>query len=1001
MKLRYLIGVVLAIAGCDLAAGKPAPSALDTLAVVVHERSRAYAYTNKESAYLYGETNAANSGSWQGFNVLGHRYLEDYKILVGGVPLDRASAVTTVFPDYLRRVYPDGMIEELHPVDSLPAFFVHLKATHPLPLAFLPVPGESHPEGTLEIDLAKSALHIARINHLRRNREENYPVWLTLYCDGAAPLKELSGHGAAALPALVFDRPVKECLVLVVVGSTIRECEQTTTWTLRHQQILWSERRSRMEGILSSSSIVSGDARLNKALAWAKLSLDALIMHRGTKGIYAGLPWFDNYWGRDTFISLPGAALVTGRFAEAKEILRSFAQFQQHDTLSADYGRIPNIVTPTDTAYNTADGTPRFVMMVRDYVERSGDERFGLLMYPTILRAVEGTLRYHTDSLGFLTHRDAETWMDAVGPDGPWSPRGNRANDVQALWAGQLEAAEFFATRVGDVTSARRWNEALVRLRTNFRSLFLRPDGIADRLLADGTADMTVRPNQLFVGPLLSQSERAAMVRTVVTQLTYPYGVASLWQGDDNFHPYHQNEPYYPKDAAYHNGTVWTWLQGPLISELCRCGSEDVAFALTENSVHQILDRGAVGTQSELLDAVPRNGDSEPRLSGTFSQAWNLAEFVRNVYDDYLGLRYNGLDRTLDIHPHLPSALGNVSCRLALGGSEVLIDITSEEPAEIRISAPKEVPRGVRVNVLVQDSLHAYSLSKVSLLSGSKIRIYRDGDSLVAARENIRLASSARAAGSFRCFRIAPQFATPTIRPGLRALKGPEYTLLPHDLVIKENPAARIVAESSRTDTQGRPRYSYPRNANFVPGSFEIRGVRIARDSVCLYFTISMRALSNPGWHPEYGFQLTFLAIAIDQDGLPASGTRHVGRNAQYTLDEPHGYEKIIFVGGGLRLEDARGDVLAAYIPTDSDATHPFGNAVSGEIHFAIPLSIVGVPDSRWTFTVLSGGQDDHGGAGIGEFRTVNSQQGEWNGGGKRSPEETNVYDTMVLHGGR
>ncbi|HXX64564.1 MAG TPA: amylo-alpha-1,6-glucosidase [Bacteroidota bacterium] len=1001
MRLRMLTGAVLAIAGPGLAAGIPAPSAMDTLAVAVHGSSRAYAYTNKESAYLYGETNAANSGSWQGFNVLGHRYLEDYRILVGGKPLDRSSAQTTVFPDYLQRQYPDGIIEEVHPVDSLPAFFVRLRAERPLQIVFLPILGEPSAESTLKIDLAKSALRIARVNHFTRTPKENYPVWLMLSSEGASPLKQLSGQGAPLLPALVFDRPVKDCLFTIVVGNTLQDCDHTTAWAQRHRQMLWNMRRSRMEGILSSSSVVSSDARFNKALAWAKLSLDALIMHRGTKGIYAGLPWFDNYWGRDTFISLAGATLVTGRFAEAKEILQSFAQFQQRDSLSTDYGRIPNIVTPTDTAYNTADGTPRFVMMVREYVERSGDERFGLLMYPTILRAVEGTLRQHTDSLGFLTHRDAETWMDAVGPDGPWSGRGNRANDIQALWAGQLEAAEFFAARVGDVISARRWNEVLTRLRSNFRSCFVKPDGIADRIRADGSADMAVRPNQLFVGPLLSDSERRAMVYTVVTQLTYPYGVASLSQLDDNFHPYHQNEPYYPKDAAYHNGTVWTWLQGPLISELCRCGSENLAFALTQNSVHQIMDRGAVGTQSELLDAVARAGESEPRLSGTFSQAWNLAEFVRNAYDDYLGLRYDGLDRTLQIHPHLPRALGDVSSRLVVGESEVRVDMTPGEPGEIRILATDGLPHGVRVNILMHDSSHTYSLSQIPLIGNSQLRISREGDSLVAARGRVRLTSAGRRVGFSRCFQTPPRFAEPTIRPALRALKGPDYPLLPHDLIVKTNPAARVVAEASRPDSQGRPVYSYPRNANFIPGSFEIRGVRIARDSANLYFTVSMRALSNPGWHPEYGFQLTFLAIAIDQDGLPSSGTRLVGRNAQYMLDESHGYEKIIYVGGGIRLEDARGDVLAAYIPVESDARQPFGDAASGEIHFAIPLSLVGVPDSRWTFTVLSGGQDDHGGAGIGEFRTVNIQQSEWNGGGKHRAEETNVYDSMVLHGGR
>ena len=40
--------------------------------------------------------------------------------------------------------------------------------------------------------------------------------------------------------------------------------------------------------------------------------------------LIAGYPWFDE-WGRDTFISLSGLLLVTGRFEEAKAVLTTWA----------------------------------------------------------------------------------------------------------------------------------------------------------------------------------------------------------------------------------------------------------------------------------------------------------------------------------------------------------------------------------------------------------------------------------------------------------------------------------------------------------------------------------------------------------------------------------------------------------------------------------------------------------------------------------------------------
>ena len=46
---------------------------------------------------------------------------------------------------------------------------------------------------------------------------------------------------------------------------------------------------------------------------------------------------------------------------------------------------------------------------------------------------------------------------------------------------------------------------------------------------------------------------------------------------------------------------------------------------------------------------------------------------------------------------------------------------------------------------------------------------------------------------------------------------------------------------------------------------------------------------------------------------------------------------------------------------------------------------------------VVAGAQDDHGGAGIGEFRQVLETASEWNGGGRTSAADSNVYDTLIV----
>jgi carbohydrate-binding DOMON domain-containing protein len=184
----------------------------------------------------------------------------------------------------------------------------------------------------------------------------------------------------------------------------------------------------------------------------------------------------------------------------------------------------------------------------------------------------------------------------------------------------------------------------------------------------------------------------------------------------------------------------------------------------------------------------------------------------------------------------------------------------------------------------------------------------------------------------------------------------------------------------------------YPKNPLFRKGILDLRHFKVERDGENAYFTVTMGALSQPGWHPEYGFQLTMLAIGIDQTGDAAQQARSFRHNSRYTLPKKQGFDKLILVGGGVQVRDKDDGILAEFVPhSESDA---IGDVRTSTISFAIPLSILGPNIGTWTYNIIVGAQDDHGGAGIGEFREVQAQPSEWNGGGNTSGG-TNVYDTM------
>ena len=82
------------------------------------------------------------------------------------------------------------------------------------------------------------------------------------------------------------------------------------------------------------------------------LAADAFIAHRDStncKTILAGYPLFSD-WGRDTMIALPGCCLATGRYEDAKSILRTFLAYEKD-------GLVPNLFPEGETQpmYNTED----------------------------------------------------------------------------------------------------------------------------------------------------------------------------------------------------------------------------------------------------------------------------------------------------------------------------------------------------------------------------------------------------------------------------------------------------------------------------------------------------------------------------------------------------------------------------------------------------------------------------------------------------------------------
>jgi glycogen debranching enzyme len=474
-------------------------------------------------------------------------------------------------------------------------------------------------------------------------------------------------------------------IILGALGRDPADINRTMSLLIESYDKRIENRRLRIKDLLAINDVVTNLPEITEAVKWAQISLDALITDQRGTGIWAGLPWFNNYWGRDTFISFAGALLCTGKFSQARQILTSFAEFQLSDPEDAWVGRIPNRITNSEIIYNTTDGTWWFIREVYEYILYSGDVAFVKEIFPVIKTAIQGALRYRIDENFFLCHGDAETWMDAKGSQGAWSPRGNRGVEIQALWYTALQIGSKLAALNGDKLLAEHWLVIAQTLKKNFTNYFW--NGFSyrmyDHLNPDGSVDKKIRPNQIFtvtvpdlagIEPLIGIDEQAHVTNQVTRKLTSRYGVASLWQEDPDFHPWHLHESFYEKDAAYHNGTVWTWLAGPLISALADFNYDNQAFELFYNESIQILEWDAIGNFSELLDALPRPGQSEPNVSGTVSQAWSLAEFTRNFYQDFIGFKPNAFVNVVEFKPVFTEELSYLHAKLPISDQSITFE---------------------------------------------------------------------------------------------------------------------------------------------------------------------------------------------------------------------------------------------------------------------------------------------------------------------------------------
>jgi predicted glycogen debranching enzyme len=301
-----------------------------------------------------------------------------------------------------------------------------------------------------------------------------------------------------------------------------------------------------------------------------------------------------------------------------------------------------------DTAhFNSVDASLWFVDAAFRYLQATGDiDTFGRRLLPVITSIIEayrdGTrFGICADNDGLITAGDKNTqltWMDAKYDGVAFTPRYGKPVEVNALWYSVLmRLARFFADDdwLTDVERSRYDFASMAQQAADsFGKLFWNEHigYLNDCILPDGSADTTLRPNQIFAVSLpfspLSMSQQRAVVRIVHRRLLTPYGLRTLDPGDPRYVGTYTG-PQQQRDKAYHQGTVWPYLMGAFVEAYLKVNnftseSRKEAARLIESLIRHIAEDGCIGQLCEIFDGSPPHKDR-----GCFAQAWSIAELTR------------------------------------------------------------------------------------------------------------------------------------------------------------------------------------------------------------------------------------------------------------------------------------------------------------------------------------------------------------------------------------
>lgn len=384
---------------------------------------------------------------------------------------------------------------------------------------------------------------------------------------------------------------------------------------------------------IAAELVLAADQFLFEPRGRLRDKVQAHAMDDNVRAVIAGYHWFTD-WGRDTMIALEGLTLTTGRYSDARGILRTLNRYVHN-------GLIPNFIPEgaDEGVYHTADATLWYFHALARYLAYTGDRATLRFLLPSLVSIIEHHINgtsygIHVDTADGLIVQGEEgyqlTWMDAKVDDWVVTPRRGKAVEINGLFYNALCLLAEWLGAEGEAGRATKYKAHAEKLRRSFNERFWFEGGnfLYDVVDGENGDNSACRPNQLISFsleyPVLDKKYWQPVIEIVQQKLLTPVGLRTLSPG----HPDYKSKYFgdlRARDAAYHQGTVWPWLIGPFIDAYLALNPDkkEAGRKFLEGFIPH-LDEACIGSISEICDAAK---PFTPR--GCISQAWSVAEVLR------------------------------------------------------------------------------------------------------------------------------------------------------------------------------------------------------------------------------------------------------------------------------------------------------------------------------------------------------------------------------------